>query len=259
MKIFTTLALTLVALAAIASAAPAPIAPGGDLLKSLALPLQNLGGNPQNTPQPVQDAARASHPGAKEYVINKKRSVNPRVDTVIDAIVKVNTKVKVLATGLLATEASVIIPEISARVETETNAAVNTKVDTDAKVLVLDNMHDHARRVISKHCPHSGDKCIRHRAKDIVADVEALVKADIEHLFIALKLNLMTHVRAHVAVVIRDLRVNLFLEQIHIQSSVDAADELDLHLDTCSHIIVKGLHVTVMADAVAAIRGICSA
>ncbi|KAF9173094.1 hypothetical protein BGX20_004118 [Mortierella sp. AD010] len=62
---------------------------------------------------------------------------------------------------------------------------------------------------------------MRRRAEDIVADVEVLVKTDIERLFIALKFRLITQARAHVAIVVRGLGVNLFLEQIHIQNSVD--------------------------------------
>ncbi|KAF9432783.1 hypothetical protein BGZ76_010319 [Entomortierella beljakovae] len=221
------------------------------------------------------DKLQSTRPGFDEYKL-MKRDINPHVDAIVDAIVNVNTKivikalldlkvqlaadirtkVTVLTTGLLATKSKVLVPKISSRVDAETNAAINSKVDTDAKVMVLDNIHDHAVDSILKRCPKADDECILKNTNDIVADVEALVKVDVEHLFVALKLNLMTHVRAHVAVTIRELGINLFLEHITIQGDVDAVAELDLHLSMCSHIIVKGLDITVIANAIAVIKGI---
>jgi len=268
MKIFTSLALALTVLAATTSAAPSPSPADavGGLLQSLtsAHPLGAEG-------QPMTKTASPSSP------MLRKRHGRSHADAVLDAIVSINTKVvakalinlkahlcsdihakiHVMATGLLTTDTDIVVPKISAKVETETHSAINTKVDIDAKVLVLDKIRQHGHECLMKRCPHMDDRCFRKHAREIVNDVEALVKVDVAHLFVALKINLMTHVRARVAVLIRNLGVNLLLEQIHIQGKVDAVAELTVHLDMCSHIIVKGLHVTVLPTAVTAIRTIC--
>ncbi|KAF9151764.1 hypothetical protein BG015_006250 [Linnemannia schmuckeri] len=67
----------------------------------------------------------------------------------------------------------------------------------------------------------------------------------------------MAHVRAKIAVVIRDLGVNLLVEQIHVQEFADAIVELDLHFDMCSHVIVKDIHAEVKPHAVSSIKSIC--
>ncbi|KAG0291632.1 hypothetical protein BGZ97_005833 [Linnemannia gamsii] len=198
------------------------------------------------------------------------------INAIIDAIVKVNTEVIVKATtelkinicadirsklhlvakGLLTTDTDVVIPKVSAKIDSETRVIVNTKIDLDTKAIVLSNIGEHARHVIHKHCPHEDAICISKAAGAIVVDVEALVKLDVDRLFIALKTNLMTHVRAKLQVLIHELGLNLIVEQIHLQGFVDAVADVDIHLDLCAHVIVKGLHVTVVATAVAAIKSL---
>ncbi|KAF9294588.1 hypothetical protein BGZ88_003649 [Linnemannia elongata] len=184
------------------------------------------------------------------------------INAIVDALVKVNTEViakaitELKVNGLLTTDTDVVIPKISAKVDSETRVIVNTKVDLDTKAIVLSNIGEHARQVIHKHCPHEDAICISKAAGAIVADVEALVKLDVDRLFIALKTNLMAHVRAKLQVLIRELGLNLIVEQIHLQGFVDAVADVDVHLDLCAHVIVKGLHVTVVATAVAAIMSL---
>ncbi|KAG0372293.1 hypothetical protein BGX24_000441, partial [Mortierella sp. AD032] len=213
---------------------------------------------------------------ASESAFARRGLLPVNINAIVDALIKINTeiivkattelkvnicadirsKLHLVATGLLTTDTDVIIPKISAKVDSETRVIVNTKVDLDTKALVLSNIGEHAREVIHKHCPHQDALCISKAADDIVADVEALVKLDVDHLFIALKTNLMTHVRAKLQVLIHDLGLNLIVEQIHIQGFIDAVADVDIHLDLCAHVIVKGLHVTVVATAVAAIKSL---
>ncbi|GJJ68753.1 hypothetical protein EMPS_01099 [Entomortierella parvispora] len=268
MKIFTSLALALTVLAATTSAAPSPSPADavGGLLQSMtgAVPFGGAGGQPM-----TETASPAS--------ILRKRHGGSHADAVLDAIVNINTKIvakalltlkthlcsdirakiHVAASGLLSADTVVIVPKISAKVETETHSAINNKVDTDAKVLVLDKVRQHGHECIIRRCPYLDDRCISKHAREIVKDVEALVRVDVLHLFVALKVNLMTHVRTKVGVVLRNLGINLLLEQIHVQGKIDAAAEVDVHLDTCSHIIVKGLHATVLPHAISVIRKIC--
>jgi hypothetical protein len=183
------------------------------------------------------------------------------INAIIDAIVKVNTEVIVKATTELKIN---ICADIRSKLHlvakglltTETRVIVNTKIDLDTKAIVLSNIGEHARHVIHKHCPHEDAICISKAAGAIVVDVEALVKLDVDRLFIALKTNLMTHVRAKLQVLIHELGLNLIVEQIHLQGFVDAVADVDIHLDLCAHVIVKGLHVTVVATAVAAIKSL---
>ncbi|KAF9130894.1 hypothetical protein BGX30_013313 [Mortierella sp. GBA39] len=220
----------------------------------------------------VESTTGAAAPDA----LTRRGLIPVDINAIVDVLVKVNTEVIVkaitelkvnvcadirsklhlVAQGLLTTDTDVVIPKISAKVDSETRVIVNTKVDLDTKAIILSNIGEHARKVIHKHCPHEDAICISKAAGDIVADVEALVKLDIDHLFIALKTNLMTHVRAKLQVLIRELGLNLIVEQIHLQGFVDAVADVDVHLDLCAHVIVKGLHVTVVATAVAAIKSL---
>ncbi|KAF9112512.1 hypothetical protein BGX27_003269 [Mortierella sp. AM989] len=213
----TTFIFTLFAIAATTSAAPTPAPPTDALLRHLADPLGNFGGNSDNAPSVQEGTSSAQGTSSSSRPVNTKMIVKALAELKLHLCSDIHSKVKVTVTGLLATEADVIIPKISAHVNAETDAAIktpaiNSKVDTDTKELVLDNLRDHVRSIIFKQCPKSDDACINLRVKDIVADVEALVKTDIEHLFIALKIHLMTHIRTRVATVIRGLGVNLILE-----------------------------------------------
>ncbi|KAG0063372.1 hypothetical protein BGZ89_009910 [Linnemannia elongata] len=212
----------------------------------------------------------------KQAALARRGLIPVNINAIVDALVKVNTeviakaitelkvnvcadihsKLHLVAQGLLTTDTDVVIPKISAKVDSETRVIVNTKVDLDTKAIVLSNIGEHARQVIHKHCPHEDAICISKAAGAIVADVEALVKLDVDRLFIALKTNLMAHVRAKLQVLIRELGLNLIVEQIHLQGFVDAVADVDVHLDLCAHVIVKGLHVTVVATAVAAIKSL---
>ncbi|KAG0272197.1 hypothetical protein BGZ95_012060 [Linnemannia exigua] len=266
MKLFTAITLTLSVFAV--STTAAPIASPGLL--------DGLGGLGNLVPLGGLAAMSAQPSSAPESALARRGLLPVDINAIVDALVKINTEIIVKATtelkvnicadirsklhlvasGLLTTDTDVIIPKISAKVDSETRVIVNTKVDLDTKALVLSNIGEHAREVIHKHCPHHDALCISKAAGDIVADVEALVKLDVDHLFIALKTNLMTHVRAKLQVLIHDLGLNLIVEQIHLQGFIDAVADVDIHLDLCAHVIVKGLHVTVVATAVAAIKSL---
>ncbi|KAG0045311.1 hypothetical protein BGZ83_009446 [Gryganskiella cystojenkinii] len=176
----------------------------------------------------------------------------------LDLCSDIKAKVKVLASGLLTLNTDIVIPKIQAKIDAEINSAINTKVDLDAHVLVLKRIRKHSHTCIKKYCPTGpeDDWCLRKHAHHIVREVEALVSLDIQHLFLALKTDLMTHIRANVQVMVRDLGVNLLVEQIHIQAVVDAVAQLNVHLDLCSHIIIKGLHVSVLPTVLKSIRSL---
>ncbi|CAO3573411.1 unnamed protein product [Mortierella alpina] len=274
MKIFTALALTLSVFAATTSAMPAPApAPGSALLGPLTevLPLDDIGG------LGGQSASAMTTEGNPLTSLLRKRGRNHLAD-ILNALVSVNTqvvakailklkldlcsdihaKINVRSTGILTSDADVLVPKISAKVKAEIDSAVNTKVDLDVKLMVLDRIQGHGRRCISKYCSKGDDRCLRKHARHIVSEVEGLIKLDIDHLFASLKANLMTHIRAKVKIIVRELGVNLLLEKVHVQATVDAVAQLDLHLDLCAHLIVKGLHVTVFAKVLALIKSILS-
>ncbi|KAG0067095.1 hypothetical protein BGZ90_001153 [Linnemannia elongata] len=268
------------------AAAPAALARRG-LLGGLGniIPLGGLtGANAADTeslvspslPNPSVETTTTAADAAAPAALARRGLIPVDINTIVDALVKVNTeviakaitelkvnvcadihsKLHLVAQGLLTTDTDVVIPKISAKVDSETRVIVNAKVDLDTKAIVLSNIGEHARQVIHKHCPHEDASCISKAAGAIVADVEALVKLDVDRLFIALKTNLMAHVRAKLQVLIRELGLNLIVEQIHLQGFVDAVADVDVHLDLCAHVIVKGLHVTVVATAVAAIKSL---
>ncbi|KAF9096240.1 hypothetical protein BGX23_011734 [Mortierella sp. AD031] len=134
----------------------------------------------------------------------------------------IRSKLHVVAAGQPTIDTDEVIPKTSAKVGSTTRAAVNTNVQ------VLSQIGEHAREVIYRHCPNANDICDSKAAGDIVADVEVLVELDVERLFIALKTNLMAHVRAKV----HNLGSNLVVE----------------------HIYVQGFHLTATAGAVTAIH-----
>ncbi|KAK5815573.1 hypothetical protein F5H01DRAFT_405667 [Linnemannia elongata] len=288
MKLFTAVALTLSIFAVSTKAAPIASPDGlGGLLGGLGniVPLGGLTGanaadteslvSPSLSNPSVETTATAAD-AAAPAALARRGLIPVDINAIVDALVKVNTeviakaitelkvnvcadihsKLHLVAQGLLTTDTDVVIPKISAKVDSETRVIVNTKVDLDTKAIVLSNIGEHARQVIHKHCPHEDAICISKAAGAIVADVEALVKLDVDRLFIALKTNLMAHVRAKLQVLIRELGLNLIVEQIHLQGFVDAVADVDVHLDLCAHVIVKGLHVTVVATAVAAIKSL---
>lgn len=118
------------------------------------------------------------------------------MDEILDAIIEANTKViakalaklkldlcsdihakvKVAATDLLSTNLEVIVPTISAKVDLETNAAINSKVELDTQSLVKDKIRQHALSSIYKNYPHIDDRCLRKHARDIVECVERAVQ-----------------------------------------------------------------------------------
>ncbi|KAG0325865.1 hypothetical protein BG000_001645, partial [Podila horticola] len=123
-------------------------------------------------------------------------------------------------------------------------------------LIVLSKIKVHAESALLDLCPEGDDACIIRLAADIVASVEAAVKVDVDHLFVALRANLMTYVRAKVEVVIRDLGLNLFVEKIHIAGYLDATAEVNVRLESCIHVIVHALKITVVANAVAVIKAL---
>ncbi|KAG0085147.1 hypothetical protein BGZ92_009231, partial [Podila epicladia] len=198
------------------------------------------------------------------------------VDSVIEAIVKVNTdvvakllakleldvcadihsKLHLTAEGILTTDTDVKIPKISAKIKSEINAAVHTKIEADAKTIVLAKIHAHAESALLAHCPLGDDACIISLVAKIVASVEAAVKVDVGHLFTSLRADLMTYVRAKVEAVIHELGLNLLVEQIHIAGYLEATTQIEVRLESCLHVIVHDLEVTVVADACAVIKAL---
>lgn len=281
MKFISALAAALSILAATSLAVPASTYNNNDLVSFLA----------STSSLPLRDTLRETGGAISGLTIRSttlqdtenpmipmiKRNNNLHVDAILDAILESNTKIivkalaklkldlcsdihakiKVLATGILTTNLDILIPKISAKVNAETNTAINTKVELDTQALVKDKIRQHGLHAIHKHCPHADDRCLRKHAREIVECVERAVQRDVLRLFVALKANLMAHVRAKIAVVVRDLGVNLLVEQIHVQGFVDAVAGLDAHFDMCSHVIVKGLHAEVKPHAVSSIKSIC--
>ncbi|KAF9961009.1 hypothetical protein BGZ70_008416 [Mortierella alpina] len=274
MKIFTALALTLSVFAATTSAVPAPApAPGSALLGPLTevLPLGDVGGlggqrasTMTTAGGPLGSLFRKRGRNHIEDILNALVSVNSQI--VAKAILKlkldlcsdIHAKINVRSTGILTSDGDLLIPKISAKLKSEIDSAVNTKVDLDVKLMVLDRIQGHGRRCISKYCSNGDDRCLRKHARHIVGEVEALIKLDVDRLFVSLKSNLMTHIRAKVKIVVRELGVNLLLEKVHVQATVDAVAQLDLHLDLCAHLVIKGLHVTVFGKVLALIKSILS-
>ncbi|KAG0284936.1 hypothetical protein BGZ96_010741 [Linnemannia gamsii] len=284
MRFINALATTLSVFTVTSLGAPAALHDVNNVLKhtvdsrsiiSPTIPFKNTFGGSGGAMQGL--AARSNIQGTENTASTtlSKRSVH--VDAILDVIIEANTKViakalaklkldlcsdihakvKVVTTGLLSTNLEVIVPKISAKVDLETNAAINAKVELDTQSLVKDRIRQHALSSIYKHCPHADDRCLRKHARDIVECVERAIQQDVLHLFMALKVKLMAHVREKIAVVVRDLGVNLLVEQIHVQAIVDAKAELDSHFDMCSHVIVKGFHEEVKPHAVSSIKSIC--
>ncbi|KAF9278544.1 hypothetical protein BGZ88_000502 [Linnemannia elongata] len=280
MRFISALAAALSIFAATSLSAPASIYNNNDIVDSLAstgrLPLGNTHGGVGGVSSGLTTRSTPLDTGSP-MIPMIKRNNNLHVNAILDAILESNTKVivkalaklkldlcsdihakiKVLTTGLLTTNLDILIPKISAKVNAETNIAINTKIELDTQSLVKDKIRQHGLYAIHKHCPHADDRCLLKHARAIVECVERAVQEDVLHLFVALKANLMAHVRAKIAVVVRDLGVNLLVEQIHVQGSVDAVAELGAHFDMCSHVIVKGLHTEVKSHAVSSIKSIC--
>ncbi|KAG0330923.1 hypothetical protein BG000_011357 [Podila horticola] len=206
----------------------------------------------------------------------KKRSSSTRIDALADALVKLNTeiivkaivklkldlctdihaKLKLVATGLLTLDTGITIPKISARLDTAVDLVVSAKMDLDTRILVVDKMHDHVRTAIDRYCPDEEDECIARKANNIVKLVQNLVKEDVVHLFVALKADLMAHVRAKVTVVLNEIGINLLVEKIQVAGFVDAVVQVDLQLHACAHVIVKGLHAAVARNAVCVLKAL---
>ncbi|KAF9302328.1 hypothetical protein BGZ74_005503 [Mortierella antarctica] len=165
----------------------------------------------------------------------KKRSSSSssaRIDALADTLVKLNTeiivkaivklkldlctdihaKLKLVATGLLALDTCITIPNISARLNTAVDLTVNAKVDLDTRILVVDKIHNHVCTAIYCYCPDEEDECIARKANKIVKLIQNLIKEDVLHLFVALKTQLMAHVRVKVTVVMNKIGINLLAE-----------------------------------------------
>ncbi|KAG0023318.1 hypothetical protein BGZ82_010766 [Podila clonocystis] len=270
----------------IASAAPLPdtgldglLAPFTGVLGGLGNLTPKVASSPVSAPVAESLPDAESIPAAESFSDMSSPSLEKRsthVHSVIDAIVKVNTdavakilakleadvctdihsKLHLAAEGILTTDTDVKIPKVSAKVKAETNAAVHTKIEADAKVVVVSKIRAHAESALLAHCPLGDDACILSLASVIVADVEAAVKVDVDHLFIALRANLMTYVRAKVEVAVHDLGLNLFVEKVHVAGFVDATAQVEVLLESCLHVIVHALEVTVVANACAVIKAL---
>ncbi|KAF9375077.1 hypothetical protein CPB97_011702 [Podila verticillata] len=248
-----------------ASALAMPVAPS-----ALGLPTDNLA-------QPILTdiAPLGSHSKIPTSFI-KKRSSYINIDALVDTIVKLNTeiivkaivqlkldlctdihaKLKVVASGLLNLDTGITIPKISARLDSEIDLTVNAKVDLDTRLLVVDKIRGHVHTAIDRYCSREDGECIARNANKIVRLVQDLVKEDVVHLFVALKAELMAHVRAKVTVVLNELGINLVVEKITVVGFVDAVVQVDLQLRACAHVIVKGLHATVARNAVRVLKSL---
>ncbi|KAF9127157.1 hypothetical protein BGW39_006081, partial [Mortierella sp. 14UC] len=148
-----------------------------------------------------------------------------------------------VASGLPTTNIDLAIPKISAKVDSETNAAINTKVELDTQAFVKDKIRQDGLYAIHKHCPRGDDACLRKHTREIVDCIERTIEQDVLHLFVALA--------------VKDLGVNLLLEQINVQPVVDSVAEVDIHMVMCSYAIVKDLHAEVRPHAVSVIKSVC--
>ncbi|KAG0032314.1 hypothetical protein BGZ81_011187 [Podila clonocystis] len=246
---------------------------------SLAIPLATpvgLGMPTDSLAQPLADLTPLGSVSQIPSSFIKKRSSSARIDVLADAIVKLNTeiivkaivklkldlctdihaKLKLVATGLLKLDTGITIPKISARLDTAIDLTVNAKVDLDTRILVVDKIHGHVRTAISRCCPHEEDECIARKANKIAKLVQILVKEDVVHLFVALKADLMAHVRAKVTVVLNEIGINLLVEKIQVAGFVDAVVQVDLQLHACAHVIVKGLHAAVARNAACILKAL---
>ncbi|KAG0349538.1 hypothetical protein BG005_010913 [Podila minutissima] len=188
--------------------------------------------------------------------LNTEVIVKAIVKLKLDLCTDIHAKLKLVTTGLLALDTGITIPKISARLNTAVDLIVNAKVDLDTRILVVDKTHDHVRTAIDRHCPDEKDECIARKANKIMKLIQNLVKEDVLHLFVALKTQLMAHVRAKVTVVLNKIGINLLVEKIQVAGFVDAVVQVDLHLHACAHVIVKGLHAAVVRNAVCVLKAL---
>ncbi|KAF9208575.1 hypothetical protein BGZ59_010588 [Podila verticillata] len=236
---------------------------------ALGLPTDNLA-----QPLLTDMAPLGSHSKIPSSFLKKRSYTN--IDVFADTIVKLNTeiivkaivqlkldlctdihaKLKIVASGLLNLDTGITIPKISARLDAEVDLTVNAKVDLDTQLLVVDKIRGHVDTAINRYCSRRDGECIARNAKKIVKLVQDLVKKDVVHLFVALKAELMAHVRAKVTVVLNELGINLVVEKITVAGFVDAVVQVDLQLHACAHVIVKGLHATVARNAVRALKSL---
>lgn len=264
MKLFHAMALTLSVFSASILAMPVTTP------SALGLPTDNLAQPLLTNIAPLESLSK--FPSS----MLKKRSSSTNVDILADTIIKLNTeiivkaivqlkldlctdihaKLKLVASGLLNLDTGITIPKISARLDSEVNLAVNAKVDLDTRLLVVDKIRGHVHTAIYRYCPHKDGECIARKANKIVKLVQNLVKEDVVHLFVALKAELMAHVRAKVTVVLNELGINLVVEKITVVGFVDAVVQVDLQLHACVHAIVKGLHATVARNAVRVLKSL---
>ncbi|KAG0079041.1 hypothetical protein BGZ93_000365 [Podila epicladia] len=265
MKLFYAIALTLSVLSASSLAMPLAIPVG------LGLPTDSLA-QPHSDITPLGSLPKRP----ASFVKRRSSSSSARIDALADALVKLHTeiivkaiaklkldlctdihaKLKLVATGLLALDTGITIPKISARLNTAVDLTVSAKVDLDTRILVVDKLHDHVRTAIDRHCPDEEDECIAREANKIVKLVQNLVKEDVVHLFIALKAELMAHVRAKVTAVLNRIGINLLVEKIQVAGFVDAVVQVDLQLHACAHVILKGLHAAVARNAVCVLKAL---
>ncbi|KAG0225452.1 hypothetical protein BGX31_007621 [Mortierella sp. GBA43] len=262
MKFFTTLAVTLSVFAVATSAVPTAGAPshemsrqhhstteGSTVTASTLLKKRRLSNGNTDHVNSIIDGI---------VTIHGKVVVKALAKLKVDVCADVHARVKATTTGLLPAHADVDIPTLTARVKADADAAINAKIEKDGREEVLKKVRKHAHHVIGKHCPRQEDQCLYKKAESIVGDIEALVKLDVEHLFIALKANLMVHVRSQVDITVRDLSVNLLVEQINVQAKVDGVVKVNADLDVCAHVIVKGLQIALFPGAVSTIRSLCA-
>ncbi|KAF9151765.1 hypothetical protein BG015_006251 [Linnemannia schmuckeri] len=200
MRIINALAVTLFVFATTSLAAPASIYSNNGLTAPLtrsivnsladtsALPLGNtLAGGGINGLTARSIAQDNENPITSMF---PKR--NLYADTILDVIIEINTevtvkalaklkldlcsdihaKVKIVASRMLTTNLDLVIPKISAKINTQTNTAINAKVEVDAQSLVKDKIQHHGLHAIHKHCPHADDRCLRKHALKIVECVE---------------------------------------------------------------------------------------
>ncbi|KAG0328674.1 hypothetical protein BG004_002489 [Podila humilis] len=256
MKIFNTIILTLGVLASATFAVPvAQPDPSG-----FGLPTDILAQSLNNIQKRTD--------GTDTAVVNIDAIVDSIVkistDVIVKAIVKlkldictdIHAKLRLVATGLIPLNTDLTIPKISARIDQETNAVVNTKVQINAQILVVDKIKANVVAAIHTYCPDDKSDCLSQNAKKIVRLIEQKTKDDVLHLFVAVRTDLRTHLRPKLELVLNRLTINLVLEKIQLAGFVDAVAQVDVTLHACAHAIVKGFHTVVARNAVKVLKAL---
>ncbi|KAF9385335.1 hypothetical protein CPB97_004899 [Podila verticillata] len=173
------------------------------------------------------------------------------IDAVVDIFVDANAKAhaEVLAkvhadvcldVNLdLHVDASVLGGIITADVDTKLRTSVRAEVDAyietvvDARLsAIVDRAHieAHVHDVIVELCPLLNLACIHEHAHQIVIDVIAHIKTDIELVVKLVKADLDAHLRLRLNVIIHELCIHLGIVEAKVTSKLHIASNVNAHV-----------------------------